>query len=219
MRWKWVGLGLILLALALVGAAFLPVPLRGLAEASGGEAYWSELLREVEGQLKKQPEERELLFTYAVATANLGRLDDSVRAFRQLENLTRLPDGGGDPLSAEVYEAQLAAHPGDLLLLNKLAFLYYAREEYGAASRFFRQASQLDSSNEWPRNYLAYCLYRTGDLDGALSALEEALALNPHNSYTHLLLGLAYAEKGWYLKSLQELAKGRRALSHLLSFQ
>lgn len=217
MRQAWIGLGVTLLALASLGVA-LVIPSRGLAEPPGEKAYWSELLRQVEGQLKEQPEEPELLFTYAVATANLGRLDDSVRAFRQLENLQRL-HGGRELISTEAYQALLAAHPDDLLLLNKLAFLYYAREEYGMASRFFRQACELDLSNEWPRNYLAYCLYRTGDLDGALAVLEEALTLNPHNSYTHLLLGLAYAEKGWYLKSLQELAKGRRALSHLLSFQ
>jgi len=47
--------------------------------------------------------------------------------------------------------------------------------------------------------------------------LKAALEIDPSNDYTHLLLGLAYREKGWYVLSVLELARARRALSVLRS--
>ncbi len=54
-------------------------------------------------------------------------------------------------------------------------------------------------------------------LDEAIDVLKAALEIDPSNDYTHLLLGLAYREKGWYVLSVLELARARRALSVLRS--
>lgn len=187
-------------------------------ENLGKEAsqIWTKLIRELEGRREEGPLTVDDLFTLAVSYANAGRLKEATETFREIER--HEPSLEERHRRVASYAIRYQQNPYDVVGLARLAFAYYAIEEYQSSVEFFQRLVTLDPGNEWVRNYLAVSLYKCNQLDKAIAVLEENLLLNPANPYTHALLGMAYYEKGWYLRALQELSKGRQAIQNLLTF-
>lgn len=160
----------------------------------------------------RPPDDLEGRLHLAIAYANQGMVPEAAREFRAIEAAGY--EDFGRKVIAKAEEA-LAKDANDILNLNIVAFAYYAFSDFERSSECFEKLVSLDPQNIWTRHYFAVSLSRIGKLDKAIEVLKGALALDPSNEYTHLLLGLAYREKGWYILSVLELARAGKAIREL----
>jgi len=205
---------LILVVFVLVWLAFH----QGLLHAEGAntghsrsQVDWEGIL---EGVSKGQDEDLNTHLMLAVSYANLGMIPEATHEIRIIES------SGYQEFGKEVIREnseKVKGSPDDIISLNLLAFAYYAFGEYEKSLECFESLMKLDPMNVWIHHYYAYSLAMVDRLDEAIDVLKAALEIDPSNDYTHLLLGLAYREKGWYILSVLELARARRALSVLRS--
>ena len=179
------------------------------AQNAGSSVDWESMLEDA----KKNPvQDLNTHLMLAVAYANLGMIPEATREFRVIET------SGYDEFGKEVIREnneKVKRSPDDIVSLNLLAFAYYAFGEYEKSLHCFESLTELDPRNVWVHHYYAYSLSRAGKMDEAIEVLKAARAIDPSNEYTHLLLGLAFREKGWYLLSVLELARARKAISVL----
>ncbi len=179
------------------------------AQRVGSSVEWESMLKDVRGNPAPDLDAHLML---AVAYANLGMISEATHEFRVIEA------SGYDEFGKEVIcenEENVKHAPDDIVSLNLLAFAYYAFGEYEKSLHCFESLTKLDPMNVWVRHYYAYSLSRAEKMDEAIDVLKAALAIDPSNEYTHLLLGLAFREKGWYLLSVLELARAGKAISVL----
>ncbi|MFY9187055.1 MAG: tetratricopeptide repeat protein [Bacillota bacterium] len=205
---------LILVVFVLVWLAFH----QGLLHAEGAntghsrsQVDWEGILEDVS---KGQDEDLNTHLMLAVSYANLGMIPEATHEIRIIES------SGYQEFGKEVIREnseKVKGSPDDIISLNLLAFAYYAFGEYEKSLECFESLMKLDPMNVWIHHYYAYSLAMVDRLDEAIDVLKAALEIDPSNDYTHLLLGLAYREKGWYVLSVLELARARRALSVLRS--
>ncbi len=205
---------LLSVALVLVASVQAEAPPRPATRGgSSSEALWQQVVDENSGRAsEKSDEEREALFWVAVATANLGRLEDSRKAFERLEAAD--PQRVTATRVAQTSRAILAQTTDDLVALNGVAFVAYAQGNYAEAARSFREVVRLDPHNPWPRGYLGFSLGKDGQLDEAVMVLQEGVRVFPENEVLHFLLGLAYYHKGQVLRAVVEMAKAPRAIRY-----
>lgn len=196
------------LLVSLAGAAGAPDPTTGSSPTASRD-LWRMVLSEQQAIMDRDPEQPDSLFWAGVATANLGQIEESRRAFERLDRTD--PWRTSALVIAEECQAALAKDPNDLRALNGLAFLAYAQERYAEAAASLQEVVRLDPGNPWPRSYLGFSLGKAGRLDEAVKVLEEAVRLFPKNEVLHFLLGLAYYHKGSFLKAVVEMAKAPRA--------
>ena len=193
-----------------------PLSHRGLLHAeaaktktTGSSVDWESIL---EGVGKNSVQDLNTHLMLAVAYANLGMIPEATREFRVIEASDY--DEFGKKIIRENDE-KVKDSPDDIVSLNLLAFAYYAFGEYENSLHCFESLTKLDPMNVWVHHYYAYSLSRADKMDEAIDVLKAAQAIDPSNEYTHLLLGLAFREKGWYLLSVLELARARKAISVL----
>ncbi len=184
------------------------------ARASAGSPVdWGAI---VAANRNRPPDDLKGRLYLAVAYANQGMIPEATREFRVIES------AGDKEFGREVIsgnEQILEKEPGNIVSLNLVAFAYYALCDYRKSAGCFERLVALDPRNVWTRHYFALSLSRIDQLDRAVDVLKAALALDPSNEYTHLLLGLAYKEKGWYILAVLELARAGRAVRELSSLK
>ncbi|MGE5588462.1 MAG: tetratricopeptide repeat protein [Clostridia bacterium] len=208
---------LVLSLLHLALLAMLASP--GLTAAGSGGARasprvesrvdWSAI---VEANVNRPPDDLEGRLYLAIAYANQGMIKEAAREFRTIES------AGYEEFGREVIaraEQALDRDPDDIVSLNLVGFAYYAFSDFERSAECLEKLVALDPRNIWTRHYFAVSLSKIGEIDRAIEVLRAALSLDPSNEYTHLLLGLAYKEKGWYILSVLELARAGRAVREL----
>ena len=180
----------------------------GTTAMAASKVNWNSVVSQ--NKSPKNLEERLLL---GVAYANLGKIEESASQFEILGKANY------DQFAREVIrsaEGKLAKNSSDLVALNCLAFAYYARDDFRRARDNFQKLVNLDSGNVWSHNYLAIVYGKLGQVDSGIAQLKKSLEIEPKNEYTHLLMGLAYTEKGQYGNAAKHYIKAPRALKTII---
>jgi len=86
--------------------------------------------------------------------------------------------------------AKLKSDPKNKDLLIEIASFYKSAHQFKDAAGYLDRALQIDPKNVAIRTEMASCLYFDGNVDGALSALEESLHQKPTDANTLFNLGL-----------------------------
>jgi cytochrome c-type biogenesis protein CcmH/NrfG len=102
-----------------------------------------------------------------------------------LQDMKRMADKQAAPLLA-----QLESKPNDTALLTQLGALYHSTHQFKDAAGYFSSAVQADPNNVALRNRLALSLYRSGDVDGSMAQLREALRRDPKDANSLFNLGM-----------------------------
>ena len=102
-----------------------------------------------------------------------------------LEQMKAMADRKVEPLLAK-----LNSDPKNKDLLIEIASFYKSAHQFKDAAAYLERASQIDPKNIAIRTEMASCLYFAGDVDGALSALQESLRQNPKDANALFNLGL-----------------------------
>ena len=102
-----------------------------------------------------------------------------------LEQMKQMADKKAAPLVA-----RLQSEPGNATLLNQIATIYKSTHQFKEAAEYYQRAVQVDPRNVAARTDLASCLYYEGDVDGALSQLQQSLQYNPKDANSLFNLGM-----------------------------
>ncbi|MGA9903799.1 MAG: tetratricopeptide repeat protein [Terriglobales bacterium] len=102
-----------------------------------------------------------------------------------LEQMKQMADAKAAPLLEK-----LKADPNNTDLLVKVGDLYQSTHQFKEAAVYYEKASQIDPKNVPVRTQLASCLYYQGDVDGAISQLQQALRYDPKDANSLFNLGI-----------------------------
>jgi cytochrome c-type biogenesis protein CcmH/NrfG len=102
-----------------------------------------------------------------------------------LDQMKHMADKKAEPLLAK-----MRSNPSDASVLIQVGNLYRSAHQFKEASDYYGKALQLDPKNVAIRTELASCLYYTGDIDGALAQLHQALQTDPKDSNSLFNLGM-----------------------------
>ncbi len=80
--------------------------------------------------------------------------------------------------------------PKNAGLLMQIAGIYQASHQFKEAATYFEKALKIDPKNVPARTQMASCLYYSGDVDGALSQLNQSLQYNPNDANSLFNLGM-----------------------------
>jgi cytochrome c-type biogenesis protein CcmH/NrfG len=85
---------------------------------------------------------------------------------------------------------QLKTDPKNKALLVRVAYLYKSTHQFHEASSYFAKALEVDPKDVNARTEMASCLYYDGDVDGALSQLQQSLRYEPKDANSLFNLGM-----------------------------
>jgi len=102
-----------------------------------------------------------------------------------LEQMKQMADKQAQPLLQ-----QLKTDPNNKDVLTHVAYLYKSAHQFKEAAGYFEEALQLDPKNVAARTEMASCLYYDGDVDAALSQLQQALKYDPKDANSLFNLGV-----------------------------
>jgi len=183
------------------------------------------------------PSSYELFFNYVGLLVRAGLFDEAVRVFNeksyfQVESDPQLLNELGIAYSRkgdlekaiEIYEKALALDNKYPALHNNLGAAYLSLSLRKRDSKIFqkslesfKKAIELDPQYPLPYNGLGMAYRQAGNLEGAISCWEKALALNPDFGPVLYDLGLAYMDKTDYARALRFLNEYYKKYLHSLS--
>lgn len=133
-----------------------------------------------------------------------------------LADMKQMADRQAEPLLRK-----LNGDPHNTAVLAGVGAIYHVAHQYSEAAVWYERAVQSDPGNAELRTKLATSLYRQGDVNGALTQLNEALKINPADANALFNLGMirlegkgdgrgAVAEWRQLLKTNPQLSTDRR---------
>ncbi len=117
---------------------------------------------------------------------------------------------------------KLKADPNNSQLLIQAGNLYKTAHQFKEAASYYEKALQAEPKNVAIRTEMASCLYYNGDVDGAISQLQQSLRYDPKDANSLFNLGMikwqgkqdgkgAVAAWQQLLKSNPQLSADRKA--------
>ena len=85
---------------------------------------------------------------------------------------------------------KLKSDPNNVALLTQVASMYHISHQFSDAAVYYGRAAQADPKNVPVRTKYAISLYRSGDVDGALAQLNQALSDDPGDANCLFNLGM-----------------------------
>ena len=123
--------------------------------------------------------------TVARATAPTAAAAMGNAHMPSMEEMKQMADKQAAPLLEK-----LKSDPNDLTLLTQVGAIYHITHQFGEAAAFYGRASQVAPTNDAVRTKLALSLYRSGDADGAIAQLNQALRYDPKDANSLFDLGM-----------------------------
>lgn len=129
-----------------------------------------------------------------------------------LEDMKRMADKQGAPLLEK-----LKGDPNNSVLLAQAGAMYHASHQFKEAVAYYDKAVQIEPKNVALRTKLASSLYRSGNVDGAIAQLNQALSYDPKDANALFNLGMirlqAKADGKGAVAAWQKLLKSNPQLS------
>jgi len=91
---------------------------------------------------------------------------------------------------AEPLLAQLKSKPNDAKLLNQVGIVYRSAHQFDEAQQYFQKSLDVDPKNADVRTDMAACMFYTGNVDGAIGQLQQALKYDPKHAGALMNLGI-----------------------------
>jgi cytochrome c-type biogenesis protein CcmH/NrfG len=102
-----------------------------------------------------------------------------------LDQMKQMADKQAEPLLSK-----LKANPNDTALLMQVGAIYHGNHQFKDAAIYYGKAVQNEPKNSAIRTKLVSSLYRSGDVDGALTQLNQGLSFDPANANSLFNLGM-----------------------------
>ncbi len=108
-----------------------------------------------------------------------------MRKMPTLDDMKKMADTKAQPLLAK-----LKTDPKNSKLLIQVAGIYESTHQFKDAAGYYQKALQATPKDVVVRTEMASCLYYSGDVDGAISQLQQALQYDPKNPNSLFNLGM-----------------------------
>jgi cytochrome c-type biogenesis protein CcmH/NrfG len=102
-----------------------------------------------------------------------------------LEEMKQMADKKAAPLLEK-----LKGDPNNSDLLIQVGKIYISTHQFKEAAEYYDKALQVNPKNVAIRTEMASCLYYTGDVDGAISQLQQSLRYDPKDANSLFNLGM-----------------------------
>jgi cytochrome c-type biogenesis protein CcmH/NrfG len=102
-----------------------------------------------------------------------------------LEEMKQMADTKAAPLLEK-----LKSDPNNGGLLFQVGNIYKATHQFKEAADYYNKALQVDPKNVAARTEMASCMYYNGDVDGAISQLQQSLRYDPKDANSLFNLGM-----------------------------
>ena len=102
-----------------------------------------------------------------------------------MEQMKALADANAAPLLEK-----LKTTPNDAALLAQVGAIYNSMHQFKEAAQYYDKSLKLDPKNVPLRTELASSLYYSGDVDGALAQLDQALNYDPKDTNSLFNIGV-----------------------------
>ena len=102
-----------------------------------------------------------------------------------MEDMKHMADKKAEPLLT-----QLKSDPNNAQLLNKLGIVYRSAHQFSVAEEYFKKSLAVDPKNPDVRTDMAACMFYTGNVEGALSELDQALKYDPKHAGALMNIGI-----------------------------
>jgi cytochrome c-type biogenesis protein CcmH/NrfG len=134
-----------------------------------------------------------------------------------LDQMKHMADKQAEPLLA-----QIKTDPKNADLLKQVAKIYESTHQFQQAADYYGKAIEVNPKDIQARTERASCLYYSGDADGAIAQLQQALQVDPNDANSLFNLGMIRwkgkndatgAKQAWnqLLKSNPKLPSDKRA--------
>jgi cytochrome c-type biogenesis protein CcmH/NrfG len=107
------------------------------------------------------------------------------RQMPTLEQMKRMADKAAEPLLTK-----LQSDPKNAALLAQIAKVYESAHQFKEAADYYGKSLEIDPANLANRTAMASCLYYDGDVDGAITQLEQSLKIDPKDANSLFNLGM-----------------------------
>lgn len=102
-----------------------------------------------------------------------------------VEEMQHMADKQAAPLLEK-----LKTDPNNTVLLAQVGAIYHSTHQFSQAAGFYNKAVQIEPKSVALHTRLAISLYRSGDVDGAITQLNQALQYDPHDANSLFNLGM-----------------------------
>ncbi len=102
-----------------------------------------------------------------------------------MADMKHMADKKAEPLLTE-----LKSKPNDAKLLNQVGMVYRSAHQFDEATTYFQKSLDVDPKNADVRADMAACMFYTGNVDGAISELQQALKYDPKHAGALMNLGI-----------------------------
>jgi cytochrome c-type biogenesis protein CcmH/NrfG len=102
-----------------------------------------------------------------------------------LDQMKQMADKKAEPLLEN-----LKSDPKNSDLLIQVGKIYLSTHQFKEAAAYYDKALQVDPKNVPIRTEMASCLYYSGDVDGAISQLQQSLHYDPKDANSLFNLGM-----------------------------
>lgn len=188
---------------------------------------YDQALELLQGALASNPENEQAHFLMLICLTQLGKTHRAIEQARQL--LARFPN---EPLLYQLLAANLAdtdalseaqqvaqqgltVAPGHVDLLAILGQIALGQKEWEQALQHAEQVLELDPSHLTGLNIRLTALNKLGRRHEVQNSLNDTLAADPNNPYTHNNIGWTQLEAGNHDKAKQHFAEALRLQPNL----
>ena len=102
-----------------------------------------------------------------------------------LEEMKQMADKKAEPLIQK-----LKSDPNNSALLIQIGNLYKGTHQFKEAAAYYDKALKIDPKDVAIRTEMASCMYYSGDIDGAISQLQQSLHYDPKDANSLFNLGM-----------------------------
>jgi cytochrome c-type biogenesis protein CcmH/NrfG len=121
----------------------------------------------------------------APQSAAAGRGAAAMHQMPSLEQMKHMADSKAQPLLEK-----LKTDPNNADTLSQLGNIYKSTHQFKEAIEYYQKASDSDPKNVAIRTELASCMYYNGDVEGAITQLQQSLKQNPKDANSLFNLGM-----------------------------
>lgn len=188
---------------------------------------FDQALELLQGALASNPENEQAHFLMLICLTQLGKTQRAIEQARQL--LARFPN---EPLLYQLLAANLAdsdalgeaqqvaqqgltVAPGNVDLLATLGQIALGQKEWERALQHAEQVLELDPSHLTGLNIRLTALNKLGRRHEVQNSLNDTLAADPNNPYTHNNIGWTHLEAGDHEQAKQHFAEALRLQPNL----
>jgi tetratricopeptide (TPR) repeat protein len=102
----------------------------------------------------------------------------------------------------------LQQQPGNVQALQVIGHCKLETKQYAEALRLFKECIGREPDDDYLHYLLAFTYYRMGSKDEVISALKEAIAINPYASAYYALYAYIMLDMKWYDLALEKANEG-----------